>query len=116
MMPNLSRRGGYHARPGRGPHQCEGVEVDADGPGGWALADDDVQLVLLHGWIQDLLDGAAEAVYLVDEEHVPGLEVGEYGGQVPGLFDGRSARDPQAHLQLVGDDVCKGGLSKPRGP
>ncbi len=41
-----------------------------DGARARTLADDDVDLEVLHGRVEDLLDGAVEPVYLVDEQHV----------------------------------------------
>lgn len=56
----------------------------------WPLANDQVQLVILHGWIEDLLHGMVEPMDLIDKEHVPGLEAGEDGGQIPGALNYRA--------------------------
>jgi hypothetical protein len=53
-------------------------------------------------------------VYLVDEEHVPGLQVGEYGGQVPGTLQRRAGGLAEGDPHLVGDDPGQGGLSQSR--
>ena len=49
---------------------------------------------------------------LVDEEHVPLSQVGEQGGQVPRLLNGRAGGDLQGGLHLVGDDLGQGGLAQ----
>ena len=51
-------------------------------------------------------------MYLVDEEHIVGLERREEAGQVAGLVEHRSRRDLESHPQLVGDDVAQRGLSQ----
>ena len=48
-----------------------------------ALAEDDVEPEVLERRVEDLLDGAVEAVDLVDEEHVARLERGQDRGHVP---------------------------------
>jgi hypothetical protein len=69
------------------------------------MPDDDVDLEVLHRRIEDLLDGAVEAVYLVDEEDVAFLQVGEDGRHVGLAFEGRprGGGDVDPHLQR--DDV-----------
>ncbi len=59
------------------PHQGEAGQVEPDRARRRPLADEDVELEVLHGRVQDLFDGARQAVDLVDEQHVAVLEVGE---------------------------------------
>jgi hypothetical protein len=49
------------------------------------LPDDQIELKVLHRWIQRLLDGRGEAVNLVDEENIVLLEVHQDGGEVTGM-------------------------------
>ena len=51
-------------------------------------------------------------MYLVDEEHVVGLQRSEDAGQVTGLVEHRAAGQFEAHAQLVGDDVAQRGLAQ----
>ena len=61
-----------------------GIFMDrAPGP----AADHEVEAVVLEGGVEDLLDLGVEAVDLVDEEDLAGLERGEEGGEVAGAFD-----------------------------
>ena len=83
----------------------EAREVESQRPGRRALADHDVELEVLHRRVQHLLDGAREAVDLVDEEDVAVVEVGQDRGEVAGPFERGPARDPQRDLQLGRDDA-----------
>ena len=65
------------------------------------LADHDVELVVLHRRIEDLLDGRAHAVHFVDEEHLARLEVGQHRRQVARLLDDRPGGGPDRDAQLV---------------
>ena len=86
----VAERPGDETGAGGGAHQGEGGQVEADGAGARALAEDDVELEVLHGRIEDLLDRPAQAVDLVDEEHVALGQVGEDGGQVAGPHQRRA--------------------------
>ncbi len=52
---------------------------------------------------------------LVHKENVVLIQIGEQGGQVPRLLDGRSGGDADVHPHLVGDDAAEGGFAQPRG-
>ena len=69
------------------------------------LADDDVELVDVHRRVQDLFHEAREAVHLVDEQDLAGLEVGQDRGEVARALDRGTAGDADRHPQLVRDDV-----------
>ena len=60
----------------------------AAGPG----ADDEIELEILHGRIENFLDRRVEAMDLVDEQHVARLEIGQLRGEVAGLGDDRARR------------------------
>ena len=78
-----------------------------------ALADDDVELEVLHRRVEDLLDGPRQAVDLVDEQDVALLELGEDRGQVAGPLERRARRDVQRHAHLGGGDAGQRGLAEP---
>ena len=78
----VPERAGHQPGAGGGADQGEPGQVEPDAPGRRALADEDVELEVLHGRIEDLLHRAVQPVDLVDEEDVALLEVGEQGGQV----------------------------------
>ena len=74
-----------------------------------------VDLVVLHRRVEVLLDDRAEAVYLVDEEHVARVEVRQKTRQVARLVQHGTRREPQLRPHFVGDDVGEGGLAQSRG-
>ena len=49
---------------------------------------------------------------LIDEQHVPVVEVGEDRGEVTRSLDGRTARGVDADPQLARDDVGERGLAQ----
>ena len=65
------------------------------------LPDHDVELVVLHRRIEDLLDRRAHAVDFVDEEHLALLEVRQHGGEIAGLLDHRTGGRPDRDAELV---------------
>src|SRR5262249_28645370 len=76
------------------------------------LPDDDVEPEVLERRVQDLLDGAVQAVDLVDEEHVARLERGEDRGDVALALE-RGARDlADGDAELAADDLREGGLAE----
>ena len=81
-----------------------------------ALADDDVELEVLHRRVEDLLDGPRQAVDLVDEQDVALLELGEDGGQVAGPLERRARRDVQGDAHLGGGDAGQRRLAEPGRP
>jgi hypothetical protein len=101
----VAERRGQEPRPGRGAHEREPGQVELDGAGAGALADDDVELEVLHRGIQDLLDDAVQAVDLVDEQDVARLEVRKDGGEVAGPLEHGARRRLDPHAHRMGNDV-----------
>ncbi len=112
----VAQRTGDHAGAGGGADEREARQRQADARRGRALADDDVELEVLHRRIEDLLDGPGQAVDLVDEQDVALVELGEDGRQVAGAFERRTGRDVQVHSHLGGDDAGERGLAEPGRP
>ena len=84
-----------------GADERERLHVHADAARRRALADHDVDLVVLHRRVEDLLDGGVEAVDLVDEEDVALLQVGEQAGEVALALERRPGGGVHAHAQLL---------------
>ena len=99
---------------GGGADEREAGQVEPDRPGGRALAEDDVDLEVLHRRVEHLLHHAREAVDLVDEEHVALAELGEHRGEVAGPLDGRARRDVHGDAHLGGDDPGQARLAQAR--
>ena len=89
-----------------------GCDLHADAARRRPLADHDVDLVVLHGRVEDLLDGGVEAVDLVDEEDVALLEVGEQAGDVDLALERRPGRGVHADAELLGDDAGERRLAE----
>ena len=108
----VAQRPGDEPGAGGGADQREARQVEADRPGGRALAQHDVELEVLHRRVQHLFDRPRQPVDLVDEEDVALVEVGEDGGEVAGPLDGRARRDVDAHAHLGGDDAGQRRLAQ----
>ena len=89
-MPKRSRSGLVSKpRAGGGADQRELGEIDLDRARRRPFADDQVELEILHGGIENFLHRRIEPVDLVDEEDVALFEIGEQRRQVAGLGDDR---------------------------
>ena len=103
------------ARTGGSAHQREAGQIDPDALGAGALADHNIQRVILQRRVEHLLHLPGQAVDLINEEHVALLQIGQQGGKVAGLLNGRAAGDADLHPHLVGDDARQRGLAQARG-
>src|SRR5581483_10326783 len=110
----VAQRTGDEASTGGRAHQRELRKIQPDRSRRRALADDDVELEVLHRRVEHLFHSASQTVNLVDEEDVAVVEVGEQRGQIAGELEGGPRRDPEADLHLVGDDAGQRGLPEPR--
>ena len=116
-MPKRSRkRRGEQARAGGGADKREFRQLDLHRAGGRALADDQVELIILHGRIEDFLHRRVEAVDLVDEEHVALFEIGELRREIARLGDHRAGGRAEIDAELARHDLRQGGLAEPRRP
>ena len=86
----VAQRIGQHAGAGGRADQRERRQVELDRARRRAFADHDVDLEILQRRVEDFLDDRAEAVDLVDEQHVVRFEVGQDGGQVAGALEHRA--------------------------
>ena len=108
----VAQRGRQQAGAGGGADQRERRQVDAHAARGGAVADDQVELEILHRRIQHFLDRRLQAVDLVDEQHVFRLQVGQDRGEVAGLGDHRAGGGAEADAQLARDDLRERGLAE----
>ena len=112
----LAQRPGDQPGAGRRADQGEGRQVDADRARAGPLADDQVELKILHRRIEDLLDRRRQPVDLVDEQHVARLQVGQQRGEIAGALDDRPRGGAEADPQLAGDDLRQRRLAEPGRP
>ena len=103
------------AGAGGGADQGEGGQVDAHGARGRALADDEVELEILHRRVEGFLDGGLQAVDFVDEEHVARLQIGENGREVTGALEHGAGGGAEAYTHFAGDDLGEGGFAQAGG-
>ena len=77
-----------------------------------ALVNHDVDAVVLHCRVEVFLHDGAQAVNLVDEEHIVLLERGEQSRQVARLVEHGPAGHFKSHSHLVGNNARQSGLSQ----
>ena len=110
----VAQRRGQQPGARRRADQREGREVELDRARRRALADHDVELVVLHRRIQHLLDHRREAMDLVDEQHIARLQIGEDRREIAGPLEHRARGLAQVDAELGGDDVRQRRLAEAR--
>src|SRR6516162_5304569 len=109
----LAQRSSNQPRSRRRADQGEGRDIDADRTRRRTLADDQVELKILHRGIEDLLDRRRQTVDLVDEKDVARLQVGQQCGKVATALDHRARAGAEAHPHLASDDLSERCLAEP---
>src|SRR4029453_5154380 len=109
----VAQRGRQQPGARGGADQREARQLDAHGLRRRALPDQDAQAEVLHRRIQHLLHDGRQAVDLVDEEHVAGLDVREQPGQVGAPLQHRAARGAELRAHLARHDARQRGLPEP---
>ena len=94
--------------------QREARQIDLHRARGGALADDEVELEILHRRIEDFLDRRIEPVDLVDEQDVAVLEIGQERREIARLGDHRAGGGAEIDAELARDDLRQRGLAEPR--
>ncbi len=101
-MPKRSRKGRV-IRPDRvvAPTSVNGGQVDAHRTRTRPLADDQVELKILHRRVEDFLDRGHQPVDLVDEQDVVRLQIGQQRGKVAGALYHRPGGSAEVNPQLA---------------
>ena len=107
-MPKRSRR----ARRGADERELGQIQPQAARAG--PFADHDIQREVLHRGIEHLLHRVAQAVNLVDEQHVAAGEVGQHAGQVSRALDRGAAGDADVLPHLRRHDARQRRLAQAR--
>ncbi len=94
-----------------GADQRERRKVDLHRARRRSLADDEVELEVLHRRVEDFLDRRIEPVDLVDEQHVARFEVGQQRGEIAGLGDYRPGGGTEVDAQFARHDLRQRGLA-----
>ena len=108
----VAQRRGQQAGPRGGADQGEGRQVDPHAARGGSFADDQVELEIFHRRVQDFLDRGLQPMDFVDEQHIPGLKVGQDRGKVAGLGDHRAGGRAETDPKFAGDDLRQRGLAQ----
>ena len=95
-----------------GGDEGEGANLHDVGARGGALADDDVELVVLERGVELFFEDGLQAVDLVEEEDLALAQVGEDGGEVALDLQGGAGGLLEADVELVGDDGGEGGFAQ----
>ena len=80
-----------------------------------SLADDEVELKILHRGIEHFLHRRAEAMDFVDEQHVALFEIGQQRGEIAGLGDHGTGGGAKADAEFARHDLRQRGLAEARG-
>ncbi len=110
----VAQRIGEQAGARGGADQREGREVDLHRARRRPLADDQIELEILHRRIEDFLHRRIEPVDFVDEQHVARFEIGQQRGKIAGLGDHRTGGGAEVHAQFARHDLRQRGLAQPR--
>ena len=105
---------GQLARAGGCAHQGEPRQVDADALGAGALADHDIQRVILQCGVQHFFYLAGKAMDLINEQDITLLQIGQQSGKIAGLFDGRAGGNADLHAHLLRHNAGQRCLAKAR--
>ena len=97
-----------------GADQRERRKIDLHRARRRPLADDEIELEILHRRIEDFLHRRIEPVDLVDEQHVARLEIGEQRGEIAGLGDHRAGGGAEIDAQFARHDLRQRGLAQAR--
>jgi hypothetical protein len=106
------QRRGQETGARRGADHRERLERELDRRRVGAVAGHDVDLEGLDRGVEALLHGRGEAVDLVDEEEIVGLELGEQPGEGALVLDGGAARGVERDAHLLREDVRERRLSE----
>ena len=107
---------GEKARARGGADQGEFRKLDLDRARRRSLADDEVELEILHRGIEHFLDRGTEAMDFVDEEHVALFEIGQQCREIAGLGDHGTRGGAKADAELARHDLRQRGLAQSRRP
>ena len=108
----VAQRIGQQAGARRRADQREFRQLDLDRARRRPLADDEVELEILHRGIEHFLDRRTEAMDFVDEQHVALFEIGQQCGEIAGLGDHRARGGAKADAELARHDLRQRGLAE----
>ena len=108
------QRRSEQAGAGSGTNEREVVQVNLNSARTRPFINHDINAIILHGRVEILLHDRAQAVDLVDEQHIVFLQRGEQTGQVTGFVEHWAGGHLKAHSKLVGYDIGQGRFAQSR--
>jgi len=110
-----ARTQGSRQQPGTGrrANEREPLHRYLHRAGTRSLPDHDVQLVVLHGGVEDFLNRRRQTMDLVDEQHLMLLKIGEHCCEIAWLLDHGACRRADRYAKFVADDVRQCRLAEP---
>ena len=114
-MPNRAlHRRREHTEPRRRTDEREPLDRHRDRLRLGTFTQADVDLVVLHRRIEELLDDRTQPMNLVDEEDVARTKIRECAYEIAGLFERRARRGADVHAKLACNQLREGGLAEAR--
>ena len=89
-------------------------QIQPDRIGGGAFTDDDIDGIVLHGRIQDLLDCTVQPVDLIHEQNIILVEIGQQRRQITRFFNGRAGGDANIDAHFGGNNTRQRSLAQSR--
>src|SRR5271156_2585007 len=109
-----AQRGHDQSGASGGADEGETIELVRMDPRAGALADDQVDAKIFHGWVEDFFHGGLQAMNFVEEEKILGVERSEDGGEVALFFEQRAGADFYCGPHFVGENLGQGGFAQAR--
>src|SRR5262245_42745507 len=111
-----AQRRGDQSGPRRRADQREFGQIEFHRTRRRPLPDHQIELEILHRWIQNLFNRRMKAMNLVNEEDVTFFKIGEQCGQIARLFDHRPGRGFDLRAHLAGYDLSERRFAQARRP
>ena len=107
-----TQRRGDQAGARGGADQREMVQVEGMNARARSLSDHQIDPIVFHRRIENLLDGGQQAMDLIEEENLARFERSENGGEVALALEERAGTGLDGDAELVGDDLRERGFAQ----
>jgi hypothetical protein len=78
------------------------------------LADDQIELKILHGRVEDFLYHVVQPMNLVNKKNIPRFEVGEDGSEISRPFQHRAGGGPDVDVEFLGNYIGNRSFAQAR--
>ena len=100
--------------PGSRPHQRKLRQIQTYRPGRSSLPDHNINSIILHSRIKDLLHLPVQAVDLIHKQNISLLQIIKDRSHLPRLLNSRPGSHLHMNPHLIGNNPRKSSLTKPR--